>query len=151
MSFSRRTLLKATAASAVIGGVGAPYIARAQQAEWTYKFANNLPESHPFVARAREMAAAIKTETNGRFEMQVFPNSQLGSDTDTLSQLRAGGVEFFMLSGLILATLVPAASINGMGFAFPDYDTVWKAMDGDLGGYIRAQIAKANLVAMDNI
>src|SRR6201991_5313186 len=151
MSFSRRTLLKATAASAVIGGVGAPYIARAQQAEWTYKFANNLPESHPFVARAREMAAAIKTETNGRFEMQVFPNSQLGSDTDTLSQLRSGGVEFFTLSGLILATLVPAASINGMGFAFPDYPTVWKAMDGDLGAYIRKEIAKANIVAFEKI
>ena len=66
------------------------------------------------VARAREMAAAIKTETNGRFDLQVFPNSQLGSDTDMLSQVRSGGVEFFTLSGLILATLVPAASINGM-------------------------------------
>src|SRR6201996_6958017 len=151
MSFSRRTLLKATAASAVMGGVGAPFVARAQQAEWTYKFANNLPESHPFVARAREMAAAIKTETNGRFDLQVFPNSQLGSDTDTLSQVRSGGVEFFTLSGLILATLVPAASINGMGFAFPNYDTVWKAMDGDLGAYVRAQINKANLVVMDKI
>ena len=61
MYFSRRTLLKATAATAVTGSVGAPFVARAQQAEWTYKFANNLPESHPFVARAREMAAAIKT------------------------------------------------------------------------------------------
>jgi tripartite ATP-independent transporter DctP family solute receptor len=38
-----------------------------------------------------------------------------------------------------------------MGFAFPDYPTVWKAMDGDLGAYIRAQIAKANIVAMDKI
>src|ERR1700755_1841810 len=151
MSFSRRTLLKATAASAVIGGVGAPYIARAQQAEWTYKFANNLPESHPFVARAREMAATIKTETNGRFDLQVFPHSQLGADTDTLSQVRSGGVEFFTLSGLILATLVPAASINGIGFAFPDYPTVWQAMDGDLGGYVRGQINKAGLEVMDKI
>jgi TRAP-type C4-dicarboxylate transport system substrate-binding protein len=67
--------------------------------------------------RAREMAAAIKQETNGRFDLQIFPNSQLGSDTDTLSQIRSGGVEFFTLSGLILSTLVPAASINGMGFA----------------------------------
>jgi tripartite ATP-independent transporter DctP family solute receptor len=75
----------------------------------------------------------------------------VGSDTDTLSQIRSGGVEFFTLSGLILSTLVPAASINGMGFAFPDYGTVWKAMDGDLGAYIRAQIAKANLTAMDKI
>src|SRR5690349_14868019 len=151
MSLSRRTLLKASAATFAAGGISAPYVARAQGAEFTYKFANNLPESHPFVARAREMAAAIKAETNGRFDMQVFPNSQLGSDTDMLSQVRSGGVEFFTLSGLILATLVPAASINGIGFAFPDYPTVWKAMDGDLGGYVRGEIRKAGLVVMDKI
>ncbi|WP_213737137.1 TRAP transporter substrate-binding protein [Bradyrhizobium sp. dw_411] len=151
MSFSRRTLLKASAASAVIGSVGAPFVARAQQAEFTYKFANNLPDSHPLNIRAKEMSAAIKTETDGRVDVQVFPNNQLGADTDVLSQLRSGGVEFFTISGLILATLVPAASINGMGFAFPDYPTVWKAMDGDLGAYVRGQIAKANLVAMDKI
>src|SRR5271154_3997870 len=151
MRISRRALLQASAASAVMGGVGAPSIARAQTAEFNYKFANNLPESHPFVARAREMAAAIKTETNGRFDLQVFPNSQLGSDTDTLSQVRSGGVEFFTLSGLILATLVPAASINGIGFAFPDYPTVWKAMDGDLGAYVRGEINKAGLEVMDKI
>src|SRR5277367_2647467 len=151
MSFSRRTLLKASAASAVLGGIGAPFVARAQTAEFTNKFANNLPESHPFMTRAREMAAAIKTETNGRFDLQVFPNSQLGSDTDMLSQVRSGGVEFFTLSGLILATLVPAASINGIGFAFPDYPTVWKAMDGDLGAYVRGEINKTGLEVMDKI
>ena len=97
------------------------------------------------------MAAAIKAETNGRVDIQIFPNNQLGSDTDMLSQLRSGGVEFFTLSGLILSTLVPAASINGIGFAFPDYDTVWKAMDGELGAYVRGEITKASLVAMDKI
>jgi len=151
MSFSRRTLLKASAATAVIGGIGAPYVARAQTAEFTYKYANNLPDSHPMNVRAMEMAAAIKSETNGRFDLQVFPNNQLGSDTDVLSQIRSGGVEFFTLSGLILATLVPAASINGVGFAFPDYDTVWKAMDGDLGAHIRGEIRKAGLEVMDKI
>src|ERR1700734_594028 len=151
MSFSRRALLKASAASAVIGSVGAPFVARAQAAEFTYKFANNLPDSHPLNTRAKEMSASIKTETSGRVDIQIFPNNQLGADTDVLSQLRSGGVEFFTMSGLILATLVPAASINGMGFAFPDYPTVWKAMDGELGAYVRGQIAKANLVAMEKI
>jgi TRAP-type transport system periplasmic protein len=151
MSFSRRVLLKGSAASAALGGIGAPFVARAQQAEFSYKYANNLPDAHPMNARAKEMAAAIKTETNGRFELQIFPNNQLGSDTDMLSQIRSGGVEFFTLSGLILATLVPAASINGIGFAFPDYDTVWKAMDGELGTYVRGEITKANLVVMEKI
>jgi tripartite ATP-independent transporter DctP family solute receptor len=148
-TMTRRRLLAGL--TLLTSSAAAPRIARAQQAQWTYKYANNLPETHPMNLRAREMAAEIKQETNGRFDLQIFPNSQLGSDTDTLSQIRSGGVEFFTLSGLILSTLVPAASINGMGFAFPDYDTVWKAMDGDLGAYIRAQIAKANLVAMDKI
>lgn len=151
MSFSRRTLLKASAATAVLGGLGAPHVASAQSAEFTYKYANNLPDTHPLNVRAKEMAAAIKAETNGKFDLQIFPNNQLGSDTDMLSQIRSGGVEFFTLSGLILSTLVPAASINGIGFAFPDYETVWKAMDGDLGAHVRGEIKKAGLEVMDKI
>ncbi len=149
MKVSRRRVL--AGGSILLTSVTTPRIVRAQQAQWVYKYANNLPEAHPMNVRAREMAAAIKQETNGRFDLQIFPSSQLGSDTDTLSQIRSGGVEFFTLSGLILSTLVPAASINGMGFAFADYETVWAAMDGDLGAYIRAQIAKANLIAMEKI
>jgi TRAP-type transport system periplasmic protein len=151
MSFSRRTLLKASAAATVLGGVAAPFVARAEQAEFTYKYANNLPDGHPLNARAKEMSAAIKAETNGRVDLQIFPSSQLGSDTDMLGQIRSGGVEFFTLSGLILATLVRAASISGIGFAFANYETVWTALDGDLGAYIRKEITKAGLVVMDKI
>ncbi|MBV9981976.1 TRAP transporter substrate-binding protein [Bradyrhizobium sp.] len=151
MFLSRRAVLKGSATAMVLGGVGLPFVARAQSAEFSYKYANNLPDSHPLNTRAKEMAAAIKAETDGRFDLQIFPNNQLGSDTDMLSQIRSGGIEFFTLSGLILSTLVSAASINGIGFAFPDYDTVWKAMDGDLGGYVRGEIGKAGLVVMDKI
>ena len=145
---TRRFVLAAGAASTLGLSAGGAW---AQKAEFTYKYANNLPVTHPMNLRAKEMADAIRGETRGRVDIQIFPNNQLGGDTDMLSQLRSGGVEFFTLSGLILATLVPAASISGIGFAFPDYDTVWKAMDGDLGAHIRAQIAKAGLVAMDKI
>ncbi|NEV80802.1 twin-arginine translocation signal domain-containing protein, partial [Rhodopseudomonas sp. BR0C11] len=60
MSFSRRSLLKASAAAAAIGGIGAPWVARAAEAEFKYKYANNLPDTHPLNVRAREMSAAIK-------------------------------------------------------------------------------------------
>ena len=107
MIISRRRLLTAGSSAFVAGAIGAPFVARAQQAEFTYKYANNLPATHPMNTRAQEMAAAIKAETNGRFDIQIFPSNQLGSDTDMLSQVRSGGVEFFTLSGLILSTLVP--------------------------------------------
>jgi tripartite ATP-independent transporter DctP family solute receptor len=149
MTLSRRTVLRTAAAATVLGA--APMRSAFAKAEFTYKYANNLPATHPMNVRAREMAAAILEETKGRVEIQVFPFNQLGSDTDVLSQLRSGGVEFFTLSGLILSTLVPGAAITGVGFAFPDYAAVWKALDGELGAHVRAQIEKAGLVPMERI
>jgi TRAP-type transport system periplasmic protein len=142
----RRTRLAASLAAPAILRV-----TRAHAAEWSYKFAHNEPMTHPLHIRLQQAADAIKAETSGRLELQLFPSNQLGSDTDTLSQLRSGAVEFFTLSGLILANLVPSASINGIGFAFKDYPGVWKAMDGDLGAYIRGQISKAGIVTFEKI
>ena len=123
----------------------------AKAAEFSLKFASNTAPAHPLTVRANEAAARIAKATDGRVEVQVFPNSQLGTDTDMLSQLRAGGIDLFTLSGLILSTLVPPASINGIGFAFKDYGQVWAAMDGKLGEYIRGEITKRGLLAMDRI
>jgi TRAP-type transport system periplasmic protein len=147
-SISRRTLLGG-AAGAAAAGLILPRPARA--AEFSLKYANNAPIDHPINVRAREAVAKIKEESKGRIEIQIFPNNQLGGDTDMLSQVRTGGIEFFTLSGLILATLVPVASINGIGFAFKDYGQVWPAMDGDLGAYVRAAIDKAGLHAFEKM
>ena len=68
-----------------------------------------------------------------------------------MSQALAGALEIYGMSMVILAQKSPSAAIFGVGFAFPDYDTVWKAMDGELGAYIRGEITKANLVVMDKI
>ena len=123
----------------------------ARAAEFTYKYANNLPVSHPMNIRAAEMAEAVRRDSGGRLEIQIFPSSQLGGDTDMLSQLRAGAIQFQMLSPLILANLVPVASINGVGFAWKSYREVWPAMDGDLGRFVRDQIAKVKLFAFEKI
>lgn len=141
----RRTLLATGAALPLVAIRTRP----AGAAEFVYKYANNLPATHPLNLRTAEAAARIKQETGGRVEINIFPFNQLGSDTDTLSQLRNGAVEFFTLSGLILSTLVPVASINGVGFAFKDYGQVWAAMDGKLGTFVRGEIEKRGLVAFE--
>ena len=142
MITTRRTLL-AAATLALPAILHRP----AHAAEFSYKLANNLAATHPLNLRVTAAVAKIREATGGRVEINVFPNSQLGSDTDTLSQLRSGAVELFTLSGLILSTLVPTAAINGIGFAFKDYDTVWRTMDGKLGALVRAEIAKRGLYA----
>ena len=149
MKITRRTMLAGAAASLPL--VATIRHAGAQTAEFNYKYANNLALTHPLNIRAQEAVDRIREETGGRVAIQIFPSSQLGADTDMLSQVRSGGVEFFTLSPLILSTLVANASVSGIGFAFPDYKTVWAAMDGDLGQYVRGEIEKSNLVVMDKI
>lgn len=149
MTMNRRTILLGAAAGALAAPFIRPGMARA--AEFSYKIANNQPLTHPSNIRLQEVVTSVLEATSGSVDLQIFPSNQLGADTDVLGQLRSGGVEFFQLSPVILSTLVPNASISGIGFAFPDYDSVWKAMDGELGAYARGQIEKAGLVVMDKI
>lgn len=121
---------------------------RADAAEFTYKFATGQDPSHPVNKRAQEAITRIREATNGRLEIRLFPANQLGSDTDLLSQVRSGGVEFFNQANVVLSTLVPAAGIVNTGFAFHDYGEVWRAMDGALGAHVRKQIEKIGLLTM---
>lgn len=141
---TRRRILAAGATLPLVGILSRPAFA----ADFNYKLATGQDPTHPINTRAQEAIDRIREASKGRLDIKLFPANQLGSDTDLLSQVRSGGVEFFNLSTSILATLVPAAGIPNTGFAFPDYAAVWKAMDGGLGDYIRTQIGKAGIVAV---
>lgn len=121
----------------------------ADAAEFNQRFGNNQVASYPLNVRMQQAAERIREATSGRMNLQVFPAGQLGTDTDMLSQVRSGALNFYSASGLVLSTLVPISAINAVGFAFSDYGTVWKAMDGDLGARIRADVSKVGLVAFE--
>jgi len=142
--FTRRQILAGASALPLFSIATRP----AHAAEFTYKFATGQDPSHPVNKRAQEAIDRIRNATGGRLEIKLFPANQLGSDTDLLSQIRSGGVEFFNQASVVLSTLVPAAGIINTGFAFHDYNEVWKAMDGPLGTYVRAQIEKVGLLTM---
>jgi tripartite ATP-independent transporter DctP family solute receptor len=141
---TRRQMLAGAAALPLFSIASRP----ANAAEFNYKFATGQDPSHPVNKRAQEAIDRIRTAANGRLDIKLFPANQLGSDTDLLSQIRNGGVEFFNQASTVLSTLVPAAGIINTGFAFHDYNAVWKAMDGPLGTYVRSQIEKVGLLTM---
>jgi TRAP-type transport system periplasmic protein len=153
MLFRRRQITRRTfVATGLAAGVALPMcsiISRkaSAAAEFSYKWATGQDPTHPINIRQQEALERIREATGGRVDIKLFPANQLGSDTDLLSQVRSGGVDFFNLSSSILSTLSAAAGILNTGFAFPDYDTVWKAMDGEVGSYVRTQIQKVGVMA----
>ena len=147
---NRRLFIQhALAASAI----AAPFVrsARAQSAEYVLKFGNNNPATHPMIVAMAQAGERIKMETDGKVELQLFPSSALGTDTDMLSQVRSGALELFAVSALVLSTLTPVSAINGVGFAFVNYDQIWGAMDGDLGAHVRDGIGKAGLYPFEHM
>jgi tripartite ATP-independent transporter DctP family solute receptor len=141
---TRRSMLRAFSVLPAASLGTLPRFAHANP-EFSFKFGNNLPVSHPLNVRAQEVAARIAAESKGRLEIKVFPNNQLGGDTDMLSQVRSGGIEIFNPGTMVIATLAPISAITGVGFAFSSYDQVWAAVDGKLGDHIRAAFAKLGL------
>jgi TRAP-type transport system periplasmic protein len=141
---TRRAVLAASTAVPLVGILRHPGLA----AEFEYKFATGQDPTHPVNLRAQEALNRIREATSGKLDIKLFPANQLGSDTDLLTQVRNGSIEFFNLSTSILATFVSVAGILNTGFAFKDYDTVWSAMDGELGDYVRAEIAKTPIMTV---
>ena len=137
---SRRTLL---------AGAALPLFAirtrPAAAAEFEFKLATGQSPTNPINTRLQEGIDRIKAATSGKVEMKMFPNNQLGSDIDQISQLRAGGIDVLNVAASVLSSLVPAAALVNVGFAFTSYDQVYKAVDGKLGQYVGAQIEKAGI------
>ncbi len=145
MLIARRSLLAAAATLPLVG------IGHARAAEFTYKFATNLPDLHPLNVRAQEAINRIREATGGQVEITLYSDNKLGGDTEVIKKLLSGEVELFAMSGLNLSSVVPASSINALGFAFKDYQQVWRAMDGNLGKFVRNEITKQGPVVLARI
>jgi TRAP-type transport system periplasmic protein len=146
----RRDALKRIASVAAATLAPSAVLAQAS-GKFNLKIAITLPESHPTPVALKAACAEILKESNGRLNIEVYPSGQLGSDTDTLSQVRSGAIDFICTAGSIYGNLTPTAAINSIAFAFPDYATVWKAMEGDLGSHIRGAFDKVNLIQVGKV
>ena len=133
---------------AIIGGGAAlgslTIICRAGfAADFKFRQFHNQALSSPLHKRLVEMWAAIKTETNGRVETEVFAENAgiQGSDPAALKMVISGELDFFTLMGGILGQAVPVAEVQQVPFAFRSAADAHRAMDGPLGEYLIEEMA----------
>lgn len=141
-------LLGAGAAVGAVGLSGGRAFARRPV---TIKFGVDVPLDHPTTQNAMEAGKRIEAETKGRVKLEVFPANQLGNDTHMLAEVRSGAIQMMGIGDNILATLVPEAAIDNLGFAFKDVNAAWNALDGQVGAIVTAAIEKHGLHPMRRI
>jgi TRAP-type transport system periplasmic protein len=137
---TRRSFL--TGAATLVAGSAAPSARAPQRAEFTFTQYHNQTADSSLHIRLTEMWAAVRNETRGRVETQVFPlnNNIQGSDPAALKLLVAGDIQFFTLMGGLLSAVVPVADVQQVPFAFRSAPHAHEAMDSALGAFIRDEM-----------
>lgn len=94
----------------------------------TLKLAHNLNEKHTVHLALAEFAGLVEEKTNGQIKVQIFPNGQLGGESDVLEQLQAGAVAMTKVSAAALTTYNEGYNAFTLPYVFADEDHYFKSM-----------------------
>ena len=95
-------------------------------AQTKLKWAHVYEISEPYHTQALWAADEIKKRTNGKYEIQVFPASQLGNENQINEGLGLGTVDLIYTGVNFAATTYKPLGITGAPFILRDFDH-WKA------------------------
>jgi tripartite ATP-independent transporter DctP family solute receptor len=101
-------------------------------AQTKLKWAHVYETSEPYHTQALWAAGEIKRRTNGRYEIDVFPASTLGKETDLNQALPLGTVDIIYTGTAFAGRVYPPISIAAGPFIFRDYDHWQKFRNGPI-------------------
>lgn len=98
-----------------------------------------LSEGTPACEGIAAFAETVKERTKGRVVIEVFPNSQLGSETEMLEQIQIGSIEAGAIMCGSMQALDMRMAIEDLPYMWKDIEHARAAYDGEFGEYL-AQI-----------
>ena len=125
----RFTIKVAVACLLATGAMGTMGIANAQtKLKWAHVYETSEPY-HKWSVWAGE---EFKKRTNGRYEIQVFPASSLGKESDINQGLQLGTVDIILTGASFASRAFPRLAVNYYPFTFRDADHVLKYAKSDI-------------------
>ena len=119
----RFTLKALTACALAASALLAPALAQAQT---KLKWAHVYETSEPYHKWSVWVGDEFKKRSNGRYEIQVFPASSLGKESDINQGLQLGTVDIIITGASFAARSFPRLAVNYYPFTFRDADHVLK-------------------------
>ncbi len=101
-------------------------------ADYTLNVNTALATSDPLYKGLEAFQSNIATASDGRMEIVLFPNSQLGPDEDVLEQARAGAPVAVVVDGGRLAVFQNEFGVLGAPFLASGYDGIRKVVTSDM-------------------
>ena len=114
---------KTSLALAALAAAGLGLLAVPAQAQIKLKWAHVYETSEPFHTESVWAAEEFKKRTNGKYEITVYPASQLGKETDINQGLTLGTVDIIISGSSFAARAYPPIGVTYYPFTFrgPDH------------------------------
>lgn len=107
--------------------------------EVTLKVAHYFAETHPqHIALEEKFVKAVEEGTNGRINVEIYPNSQLGAEEEFTNGVRNGSIEM-VIAGMGLQSASPKIGAVEWPYLFDNYDDARNALNGAPGQEIEEE------------
>ncbi|CAM4101883.1 TRAP transporter substrate-binding protein [Bordetella tumulicola] len=88
----------------------------------------------PYAIGARAFKAALEAEPNGKnFDVQLYPNRQLGDEKPLLEGIRMGMAQAGIITNAVVAQIEPAYQLNDLPFLYSSSEQAYQLMEGEVG------------------
>jgi tripartite ATP-independent transporter DctP family solute receptor len=136
----RRLLLTAGLA------VASPALLRA--APLKLRLAHGLPTTHPVHPAMQHFADLARERSQGELDIALFADGQLGQESDLISQVQAGKLDFLKVSASLLERFHPAYKVLNLPFNLRDREHWLRVTRADVGRDILATTTPSGLVGL---
>lgn len=87
----------------------------------------------------------LAEQTNGRITLEIFPNSQLGSERELVESIQLGNVDMTFVSSAVLGNFNKQFFALDIPFIFKDRDSVYRVLDGKIGTDLLTSLEKVGI------
>lgn len=104
------------------------------------KIGHSLPTSHPVHAGIERMAQQVEALSGGRMALDIFPNGQLGNETQMLEQIQAGTLGMTKVGGGSLGDFIPLFKLFSLPYVFHGPGHYWQVLESEVGAEMLAAL-----------
>ncbi|MFV0245655.1 MAG: TRAP transporter substrate-binding protein [Qingshengfaniella sp.] len=123
-------------------------IAPALAADITMMVAHDMPETSPHHLATVRFKDLLAERTEGRIDVQIFPNSLLGASIQVTEQVQAGAIQAAVLPTAWIAPIAPELTVLDLPFLFPSRAVAHAVIDGPVGAQILAPLGRVGLTGL---
>ena len=99
----------------------------------TIKLAHGLDVNHPVHKAMVLMSKELEKKSAGKMKLEIYPNSQLGSERQCLELLQIGSLGMTKVSAAVMENFAPDMKVFGLPFLFKNKAHRFKILDGKIG------------------